>query len=131
MHNTKINEQLNNGPKGRSGFERDVMRSLNVRGVPFGYEPIALDYVINHTYTPDFILPNGIIIEAKGFFDSKDRTKHLAVREQHPDLDIRFLFQNANTRFSPKSKTTYGQWASKKGFLWAHGVVIPDAWINE
>lgn len=118
-------------PCGRSQFERDVMKRLCKQGVPFEYETKTFNYIVEHAYTPDIILPNGIIVELKGFFDSKDRSKHLYVREQHPDLDIRFLFMNARIRLSKKSKTTYGMWATRKGFLWAHGTAIPKEWINE
>ena len=33
-----------------------------------------------HKYTPDFVLPNGIIIEAKGIFEREDRQKHLLIK---------------------------------------------------
>ena len=59
---------------------------------------------------PDFFLPNGVIIEAKGFFKPSDRRKMLAVKEAHPELDIRFVFMRDNT-LSKSSKTTYSMWA--------------------
>ena len=50
-----------------------------------------------HTYTPDFYLPKQkIFIETKGLFTSADRQKMRLVKEQHPDLDIRFIFNNSN-----------------------------------
>lgn len=116
--------------KPRSGYEQDILRRLSKKEIPFEYESKIIPYVIEHEYTPDLILPNGVIVEIKGFFDSKDRTKHLTVREQHPELDIRFLFMNANTRLSRKSKTTYGMWATRKGFLWAQGTAVPDSWLQ-
>ena len=64
----------------------------------------------------DFILPNGIIIEAKGQFVSSDRSKHKLIKEQHPDLDIRFVFSNSRTRIGKKSKTTYAMWCDRFGF---------------
>jgi len=86
--------------------------------------------VTNHTYTPDFVLPNGIIIEAKGLFSSADRKKHLYVQEQHPLLDIRFVFSNAHSRLYKGSKTRYGDWCIKHGFQFADKL-IPIAWIKE
>jgi N-acetylmuramoyl-L-alanine amidase len=40
-------------------------------------------------------LPNGIIIESKGRFLTADRQKHLLIKQQHPQLDIRFVFQRS------------------------------------
>ena len=45
--------------------------------------------------------------------------KHLLVREQNPDIDIRFLFVNANNKLNKSSKTTYGAWCDKNKILWA------------
>ena len=33
-------------------------------------------------YKPDFVLNNGIIIEAKGWFRPRDRVKHLLIKDQ-------------------------------------------------
>ena len=52
------------------------------------------------------------------------------VQQQHPDLDIRFVFSNPLTRISKKSKTTYAMWCEKHGFQYAKGL-IPEAWIQE
>ena len=84
----------------------------------------------NHTYTPDFQLPNGIIIETKGRFVASDRKKHLLVKKQHPELDIRFIFQNAKGRINKGSKTTYADWCVKNGFLYADKE-IPYEWFKE
>jgi hypothetical protein len=81
--------------KYRSGFEAKLAHQLQRGGVAFEYETLKLEYRKVATYTPDFILPNGIIIEAKGVWTVEDRTKHLLVREQHPHLDIRLVFMNA------------------------------------
>lgn len=83
-----------------------------------------------HRYTPDFPLPNGIIVETKGRFLPADRKKHLLVRKSNPDIDVRFVFQNPNARISKTSKTTYADWCDKNGFLYAKGL-IPDEWLKE
>lgn len=83
------------------------------------------------TYRPDFLLlANGILIESKGYFLAEDRTKHLLVKEQHPSLDIRFVFSRARNPLRKGSRTTYAAWAEKHGFRWAEGD-IPLDWINE
>lgn len=115
-------------PTYRSKFERQIASQLSKAGVRFEYETIKLGYVRQCNYTPDFILPNGVIIEAKGFFKASDRTKMLAVREANPSLDIRFIFQNAKVKLSRNSRTSYSQWAERHGFKWAQGNV-PGEWI--
>jgi len=114
----------------RSGLEEKVADDLKARGVSFTFEEDKIPYTVEHTYTPDFKLPNGIYIETKGYFAPSDRSKHLSVKKQHPHLDIRFVFQNPNTRLSSRSKTTYAQWCEKHGFLYAKGF-IPEEWIRE
>ena len=57
---------------------------LKKLGVPFEYETLTVKFVRPAKatrYTPDFKLPNGIIIEAKGIFFTKDRQKHLMIKE--------------------------------------------------
>ena len=115
--------------KFRSKFERRLAAQLDHVGVPYLYECRHLDYVCKRTYTPDFELPNGVILEAKGFFKPADRTKMLAVKKAHPSLDIRFVFQ-ANNKLSKSSKTTYGAWADKHGFPWCIGPSIPESWLK-
>jgi len=84
----------------RSGLEEEVAFQLSQAGVKAKYEPIKIKYTIpasEHTYTPDYILPNGIVIETKG----------------------RFLLESS-----------YGDWCSKHGFLFADKQV-PQEWIDE
>lgn len=116
----------------RSGLEENISRQLTEAGIDFEYEKLKIKYQVNKTstYTPDFKLPNGIIIETKGRFVVADRMKHLLIKEQHPDLDIRFVFSNANVRLTKTSKTTYGQWADKHGFKWANKLIPPE-WLGE
>ncbi|HWL80083.1 MAG TPA: hypothetical protein VNR89_03960 [Roseomonas sp.] len=116
----------------RSGLEDRQAERLSDLGVPYEYESIVIPYVKRPaTYRPDFLLlSNGILIETKGYFLAEDRTKHLLVKEQHPDLDIRFVFSRARNPLRKGSRTTYATWAEKNGFAWAEGD-IPQAWIDE
>lgn len=112
----------------KSGFERTLSIQLQQSGVGWSYETLELPYVLSRTYNPDFILKNGIIIEAKGLLDRDSKAKMAAVRKQYPDLDIRFVFMNADKKV-PGSKQTHGQWATKNGFLWANAT-IPEEWLS-
>ena len=101
-------------------------------GISYLYEDKKITYQVNQvrTYTPDFILPNGIIIETKGRFVVDDRMKHLMIREQYPHLDLRFVFSNSRNKIRKGSKTTYGDWCTKHGFLYADKR-IPDEWLEQ
>ena len=112
----------------RSGFEERVAAALKNAKVAFSYETLRLEYYRTSHYKPDFILPNGVILEVKGYFLPSDRTKHKLVKECHPELDIRFVFQNAHNTLSRKSKTTYAQWCDTHGFMWCHKE-IPNTWM--
>ena len=114
----------------RSGFESKLAHQLKRSGVDFEYETLSIEYQKLSTYTPDFILPNGIIIEAKGVWTVEDRAKHLLVREQHPHLDIRLVFMRASNKINKKSKTTYAMWCEKKGIKYADKV-IPKSWLSQ
>lgn len=98
-----------------------------------GYEDVKLRYTrpgTDHTYTPDFVLPNGIIVETKGLFSVEDRQKHLLVREQHPKLDIRLVFSRSASLLRKEAKSSYADWCRKYGIQFADKL-IPQSWIDE
>jgi len=116
----------------RSGLEMTIDESLKEKGIDGEYEQHIIEYVkpeTHHKYHPDFKLPNGIFVETKGRFLADDRKKHLLIKKQHPELDIRFLFQNSKSKISKGSKTTYGMWCDKHGFQYADKE-IPEDWLN-
>lgn len=113
----------------KSGFERTLAASLNGRGVKFKYESTQVPYVLERTYNPDFeIVDHGFFIEAKGLLDRDSKAKMVAVKKQHPELDIRFVFMQADKKI-PGTRQTHGEWATKNGFIWAEGS-IPDEWLK-
>lgn len=118
----------------RSGLEETISEQIaTVTGKPAAYETTVIRYSkpsSDHRYTPDFVLPNGIIVESKGRFLPDDRKKHLLIKQQHPDKDIRFVFSNPKARLSKTSLTTYAAWCDKYGFQWANKVV-PVEWFKE
>lgn len=133
-------------PAYKSGLEKKVAAQLAAEGVEFIYEPEKLPYTVparDATYLYDFgpkdPKASNIRLEAKGrfggrFSDNKgaqERQKLILVKEQHPELDIRIIFQDANKKIYKGSKTTYAKWADDHGFLWSDKGVIPAAWIKE
>ena len=116
----------------RSNYEREVCNLLDDDNVKFEYETMNLYYEVaeQRKYTPDVILPNGIILELKGRFTTADRKKMLLVMKQHPDLDIRMVFQRHTNKLFKGSLTTYSEWCNKKGIKWA-SKTVPKDWIKE
>jgi len=117
----------------RSGLEKKVAEALAAASVPYEYEKTKITYDVPSriaTYTPDFVLDNGIIVEAKGIFDTPDRQKHLLIKAQHPKLDIRFVFSRASAPIYKGSPTTHADWCVKYGFQWAEKLV-PLQWTQE
>jgi hypothetical protein len=116
----------------RSGLEHKLSIYLDELKYKYLYEKVKIEWedLSYRTYTPDFILNNGIIIETKGRFLAIDRRKHLAIKEQHPDLDIRFIFTNSRNKLRKGAKSSYGQWCDKYGFRF-YDRIIPEDWLKE
>ncbi len=110
-------------------MEQRIANKFDKEGISYLYESEKFEYFLACKYTPDFFLPSGVIIEAKGFFKPSNRRLMLAVKQQHPELDIRFVFQRNNT-ISKTSTTTYGDWATRHGFPWCIYPHIPPDWFN-
>tara|TARA_R110000824_G_scaffold316313_3_gene503527 strand:+ start:5484 stop:5936 length:453 start_codon:yes stop_codon:yes gene_type:complete len=116
----------------RSGLEDKVATFLKVNNIKFLYEKIKIEWedLAYRTYTPDFVLDNGIIIETKGFFTTLDRRKHLCIKKQHPKLDIRFVFTNSKSKLRKGAKSSYADWCNKYDFIY-YNRIIPEDWLKE
>ena len=116
----------------RSGLEEIIARQIEIAEHKIRYEQIKIQWVdfAIRSYTPDFVLDNGIILEVKGFWPTADRRKHIEVKKQHAELDVRIVFENSKRKIRKGSKTSYGDWCKKNGILFCDKVV-PDEWLNE
>ncbi len=116
----------------RSGLEESTALDLKDRGIEFTYEETKIKWTDMkiRSYTPDFVLENGIIIETKGRFVSTDRRKHKEIQKQFPEHDIRFVFNNSRAKLYKGAKSTYGDWCNKNGFLYSDKI-IPEEWTEE
>ena len=115
----------------RSNFELEIANQLVRKKIQYEYEKYPIDYVRECVYTPDFFLKDyGFYIEVKGQFVASDRGKQLLIRKQHPKIDIRFLFLNANNKLYKGSKTTYGRWCDRYDIKWCEKF-IPKEWLDE
>jgi hypothetical protein len=115
-------------------FEARVVSDLNNRSIAFEYEPEKLPYTVQRNYIPDLRIGE-MYVEVKGYFRQEAQRKMRNVREQHPEKDIRFLFQRLDSpvqgakKRKDGSKMTCAEWAERHGFLYAEKE-IPDEWIN-
>lgn len=122
--------------KRRSKLEENFEYLLNDLQVQYNYENIKLTYTIpesKHTYLIDWSLPNNIYVETKGYLsDHKERTKYLLIKEQYPELDLRFVFMDSNKPCGG-AKYSHGTWATKHGFLYCgiKDMEIIKQWVQE
>ena len=120
----------------RSGLEDVTSKQIKESGLDVLYETERVAFIWparNAKYTPDFKLPKPggfYFIETKGRFTVADRQKHLLIKDQSPEIDIRFVFSNAKAKLYKGSPTTLAMWCDKHGFKWAHKA-IPDEWLEE
>jgi len=131
----------------KSGLEDTVGKYLENKGIEFSYEPKwgKIHYTVpakDRKYTPDFYIKTKsgktIIVETKGLWDAADREKHRLIKEQHPELDIRFVFTRSKAKLRKGSPTTYADICEGrgrgpfKGLTWKYAdKVVPDEWLQE
>ena len=115
--------------KFRSKLEEKVATLLSNLGVSYEYESCKVPYTIQHNYHPDFILPNHVYLETKGYWDAADRRKIAAVKKDNPDIDLRMVFQSPYNKISKHSKTTYAKWCDKHDIPWCAFHSMPLDWL--
>jgi predicted nuclease of restriction endonuclease-like RecB superfamily len=108
----------------KNKFETKIYRELKKAKVSFTYETERIPYVLAGHYIPDFIIltRTGVVyIETKGYLRPEAKRKMVAIKKQHPELDIRILFYSENKK--------YIKWAEKAGFKYAVDT-IPKEWLD-
>lgn len=119
------------GKQVKSDFEYEVYKkieSMIPKGARIEYEPESFKYVIEHEYTPDIVITfkdgTKLYIEVKGNgrqFDQHVRSKMVAVKNQHPDKDIKIVFY-ADGRIGGVKKRKRGgyykqsEWSKRHGY---------------
>lgn len=110
------------------GTDYDSLLEMDLHnGVLKGLEhhPPKINYVSEHTYTPDFKVRN-VYIEVKGRFqDTAEASKYKWIRKSLPEgQELVFLFADPNKPFpfskvrKNGTKMTHGEWATLNGFRW-------------
>jgi hypothetical protein len=112
----------------RSGFEGKVADDLTNNGVYWEYEQRKYNLVIPRSYTPDFVLGNGTVLEVKGYFDQEDRRLIKLFKEQHSDVDIRMVLQKPHQKLTKTGRMTYATWCDRYNVPWCQGPSIPKDW---
>ena len=125
----KLQKKIVTISKFRSDLEGQVADQLDKQCVKYRFEPRWIRYQIEKKYKPDFLLPNGILIEVKGWFKAEDQRKHKLIKEQHPELDIRFVFGKLKSKVQG-GRFTCLEWCEKYDFQYAESF-IPNEWIHE
>ena len=117
--------------KFRSNFELQFAAYLHKNKIKFIYEKDKIEYIVDpKTYCPDFYLKDyNFYIETKGHLTTFDRVKHLYIKKQHPEVDIRFVFINSKKKLYKGSPTTYAKWCDRHSFLYADRI-IPEEWLD-
>ena len=122
--------------KRRSKLELTFEKILQDNEVDYEYEVTKIPYTVpqsDHKYIVDWTIRNGVLIETKGWLENlTERRKYQLIKEQHPEIDIRFVFANPQ-KACGGVKMTHEEWALKYGFKYCS---INDreqivSWIKE
>lgn len=105
--------------KRRSKLEQKFEEILKESKIDYEYETTKIPYIVpesNHNYIVDFSGSNGIQYEVKGWLsDHQERQKYILVKQQHPELDLRFVFDNID-KLCGGTKYSHKKWCEKNGF---------------
>ena len=108
----------------KNKFEAKIYEQLKKSKLVFYYEEERFPYVLSRHYIPDFKIRTRtgyLYIEVKGYLRPEHKAKMVAVKRQHPEIDLRILF------YAPKKE--YIKWAEKNGIKYAISV-IPQEWLD-
>lgn len=129
----EMKRQKKKQPNYKSKFESEIAQKYP----QLGYEEDILHYIVPETkrkYVTDWKIRENVYIESKGKLTAEDRKKLLFVKEQHPEIKLYILFQNASNKITKRSKVTYAAWCEKNGIEWADWrttKTIPEDWLLE
>lgn len=97
-----------NGVKYRSKLESEFAKVFDENGIPFEYEPFKITLIPSFkylgqtirdvSYTPDFVVYNNIIIEAKGFPNDAYPLRKKMVLKYIVDNNYNYEFYEIKTK---------------------------------
>ena len=99
--------------------------------IKWEYEAEKLKYQHKvQSYTPDFLLIDGTLIEYKGKMTDETRKKLLSIKRCNPKRRLCIVFEKPNNKISSRPNSQrYWQWAESNGFEWSNQV-IDKRWVN-
>lgn len=121
-----------------SALEARLVSHLDQKVVDFEHHPERFSFEIRRTYTTDlkiFPLHGGseFYVEVKGYWPTDERQAWWHMYQQNKGKDLRLAFQQPGKYISKNSKTTYAEWATKKGIAWCDvsgSNVLPASWTG-
>lgn len=113
-------------------YRSDLERRVGEQLTNHEHEPFSVAYEVPKKYTPDFVPSDDYSIwyEVKGYFRTHEEAKkYVFIQENYPNITLRFIIVNPNTRAYPGVKKTMGQWLTEQGFEWCTVDNIPEEWL--
>lgn len=127
----------------KNEFELKLYKQIkNLKGPKdkLEYETEQVPYTIDYVYEPDFIITrkdgSKLYVEAKGngrAWTPQVQRKMIAVKQQHPDLDIRIVFFSDGAMGQRRKDGSFrrqSDWATQHGFPFAIRDV-PKEWLED
>jgi hypothetical protein len=95
----------------RSSWEANFARLLNHLHISWGYENKTYSLEDGcYSYTPDFILKNGVHIELKGWFTEKSKKKINLFRKEYPNVKLIIIDRKTYKKIYSKYKDLIENW---------------------
>jgi len=134
VEHTFNNQKFKSGDEVRAAEQLQANRDLILY---FEYEPKHEDLVWipkPKKYIPDFKIERAdgsiLYLEIKGSrFWPGDVEQYSRLKEQYPDMDLRFVWTNGKRKYAKGSNTTCLEWCQKKGFPVSDKGIIPEEWL--
>jgi predicted nuclease of restriction endonuclease-like RecB superfamily len=141
--NKRLKKNLKTGPGRRLAKEYAAMAGMKSIGevrcaadmdskkIEWKYEIEKLRYQHKvQTYTPDFLLADGTLIEYKGKMTNETRKKLLSIKRCNPKRRLCIVFEKPDNKLSSRPNSQrYWQWAEANQFEWSDQVVDPR-WVH-
>ena len=119
-----INNKLNITLCGMMGSGKSAVGKIMAKKIDYNF--IDIDRLIEKKAKKS--ISNIFEEDGERYFRYLEQKMHRLIKEQHPELDIRFVFSNINGKVQ-RSKLTCAEWCEKHNFQYAQEN-IPIEWIE-
>ena len=94
----------------RSSWEANYARILNHQGVRWQYEPETFQVGESETYTPDFKLEDGTLVEIKGWWTESGKRKVNLFQSKYPTMKLEIVTRKEYTALSKTYRNLITNW---------------------